>query len=108
MEQARELDDRIKKAWMGHHKFVVVDNSGKDFATKMSCVVSHVLDFVGESSRSHSGYTKRKFVIKELPNPFPLAHEEFEVDHDYLMTTNKTRVRLRRRGQKGELLVSRL
>lgn len=75
IDQAREVDEKIKKAWMGHHRFVVVDNSGKDFATKMSLVMGHVLHCLGEPLKSNQNFIKRKFIVKEIPKPFPVPHE---------------------------------
>ena len=57
---------------------------------------------VGDRLKENSH--KRKYLVSSLPDldVFP-THEDFEVEHDYLVgSIEGERTRLRKRGQRGE------
>eukprot|EP00163_Fabomonas_tropica_P032753 TRINITY_DN834_c0_g1_i9.p1 TRINITY_DN834_c0_g1~~TRINITY_DN834_c0_g1_i9.p1 ORF type:complete len:357 (-),score=67.24 TRINITY_DN834_c0_g1_i9:117-1187(-) len=87
-EEARQLDQKLRNAWVGHPKLFVFENRpGKTFEDKLQEIVGTVSRLVGlpESTRS-----TRKFVIKkpDLSN-FMVRYESFHVEKVYLLTRNR-------------------
>jgi CYTH domain-containing protein len=103
-EQARLLDRRLQEAWVGHPHLRVIDNS-TDFDGKVDRVVSAVCTVVG-LPQPRAG--ERKFLVRESPEPaaFPARSEVIEIEQTYLITTDGSESRVRRRGQGGASIYS--
>lgn len=98
-KHAREIDERIRQSWVGHPYFHVVDNrEGRDFSGKINALLKMIMKHIGETS---PGLIKRKFLVSCFPSSFPVKHEDYDVDHDYLLSSDGTQHRLRKRGQYG-------
>lgn len=101
VKEARDLDNKLSQAWVGHPYYDVIDNS-TDFDRKLVRMIAAVCDrldiHIGDRLATDS--YKRKFLIKSLPpiSSFP-EFQDFTVVHDYLVTPNqKMQARIRRRG----------
>jgi predicted ATPase len=84
-EQARELDQKTQKAWLGHPHMYVFDNS-TDFEGKLSRLIDLISTLVGLPNLSRRSC---KFLLKKKPtrNMFPddVAYHVFEVEKLYLV-----------------------
>ncbi|CAG0884078.1 unnamed protein product [Cyprideis torosa] len=105
LAHARELDDKVAEAWVGHPYFDVVDNS-TDFETKIMRMIHLVATRIGidTGDRLKASAKKRKFLVRTMPpdSAFPPATQDFQVVHDFLRSGDRrVQVRLRKRGQKG-------
>ncbi|XP_046840269.1 TRPL translocation defect protein 14-like [Xenia sp. Carnegie-2017] len=100
---ARELDTKACQAWLGHPYFDVIGNS-QDFSEKLSRAISAVCAKMGVDvkDRFEKDSKKRKFLVSTPPkySKFP-PHQDFDVQHDYLLCTGGLQVRIRKRGQEG-------
>jgi CYTH domain-containing protein len=96
-EEAREIDQKIRAAWIGHPYLSVIDNS-TSFSDKVKKVLDCVLHLVGEPT---PGIAKRKFLVSFAPEELPVDFQTYDVEHDYLISTDATQQRLRRRGKNG-------
>lgn len=102
IELARERDKMAAHAWIGHPYMDVIDNS-TDFDTKVRRMIACVCRRIGVDTgdRLASDSRKVKFLVSTMPpdSAFP-PYQDFEVVHDYLITSNpKAQSRLRKRGQ---------
>jgi CYTH domain-containing protein len=96
--QARELDRRVRDAWVGHPQFRVIDNS-TDFARKVQRVVAAVCRVVGAPQPLE---VQRKFLLSGGPVATPpVPYQEFDVEQTYLTGQDGLETRVRRRGQQG-------
>jgi CYTH domain-containing protein/predicted ATPase len=95
--QARDLDARLREAWVGHPHLRVIDNS-TDFAAKVARVVQAMCRVVGVPAPLE---IERKFLLRRAPGPLPLRAEEIEIEQTYLATADGSQARVRRRGQHG-------
>ncbi|KAL7751622.1 hypothetical protein RI367_003087 [Sorochytrium milnesiophthora] len=86
IDLARELDNLVKHAWIGHPYFSIVDNS-TGFDQKCTRVVETVLNRLGMTGK-HVGENVRKvkFLVKSFDSDaeFPVPYRDFEVEHRYL------------------------
>ncbi|KAJ0404298.1 hypothetical protein P43SY_003211 [Pythium insidiosum] len=82
IEQAREIDARTCRAWTGHPKLYIFDNS-TGFEGKMQRLVDTAAGLCGIPSTVKAS---RKFLLKQPPNTslIPVHHEDFEVEKVYL------------------------
>lgn len=86
-EQARELDKKVMRAWTGHPRMVVVDNSAKDFETKLRNVIDGVAQVVGLPSSQRAS---RKFLLRAVPAiPSSVQHVVFSVDKVYVKVNKR-------------------
>ncbi|RWS26070.1 uncharacterized protein B4U80_07936 [Leptotrombidium deliense] len=104
LDLARKLDTATAEAWVGHPYIDVIDNS-TDFETKLKRMIACVCRRIGidTGDRLALDSTKHKFLVAEIPPncEFP-SFEDFDVVHDYIVTSNrKMQSRLRKRGQNG-------
>ncbi|CAL1281897.1 unnamed protein product [Larinioides sclopetarius] len=104
LDLARERDRRAAEAWVGHPYIDVIDNS-TDFDTKLRRLIASVCRRIGidTGDRLATNSHKLKFLVSKLAldEMFP-PFQDFEVVHDYLVTSNpKVQARLRKRGQNG-------
>ena len=65
IQQAIEVDRRLRNAYLGHHKFFIIDNKDTDFRGKIDKCVDIVAKIVGKPSPN--SYNK-KFLI-HIANP---------------------------------------
>jgi CYTH domain-containing protein/predicted ATPase len=95
--QARALDARVQQAWLGHPTLRVIDNS-TEFAAKVRRVAEAACDVVG--ARPPMGVL-RKFLVRRAPaaDAFPVPHAAVDIELIYLLTTDGSETRIRRRGQ---------
>ncbi|GIY25938.1 TRPL translocation defect protein 14 [Caerostris extrusa] len=132
LDLARERDLRAAEAWVGHPYIDVIDNS-TDFDTKLRRLIASVCtrigllqDWLATISQLNNGKSslvsvcrrigidtgdrlatnshKLKFLVSKLaPDDMFPPFQDFEVVHDYLVTSNpKVQARLRKRGQNGK------
>jgi CYTH domain-containing protein/predicted ATPase len=96
--QARELDQRVRDAWVGHPHLRVIDNS-TDFARKMQRVTAAVCRVVGAPEPQE---IERKFLLRSgAGQEVPVRYEECEIEQTYLLAADEWEARVRRRGQHG-------
>ncbi|KAF8766346.1 TRPL translocation defect protein 14 like protein [Argiope bruennichi] len=107
LDLARERDHFKKMyitAWVGHPYIDVIDNS-TDFDTKLRRLIASVCRRIGidTGDRLATNSHKLKFLVSKLaPDDMFPPFQDFEVVHDYLVTSNpKIQARLRKRGQNG-------
>ena len=97
-ELARELDDKVRDAWVGHPHLRVVDNS-TDFDHKVRRVVEEVCRLLGEPEPVE---TERKFLVESAPlERMPVRCEVVEIEQTYLTSQEGEQARVRRRGMHG-------
>ncbi|GIY25940.1 TRPL translocation defect protein 14 [Caerostris extrusa] len=105
LDLARERDLRAAEAWVGHPYIDVIDNS-TDFDTKLRRLIASVCRRIGidTGDRLATNSHKLKFLVSKLaPDDMFPPFQDFEVVHDYLVTSNpKVQARLRKRGQNGK------
>ncbi|KAF1322621.1 Isoform b, partial [Globisporangium splendens] len=80
IEQAREIDARTCRAWIGHPKLYVFDNS-TGFEGKMQRLVDTAAGLCGIPTTLKAS---RKFLLASPPTSIPFHHEDFEVEKVYL------------------------
>eukprot|EP00051_Salpingoeca_urceolata_P001026 m.38075 g.38075 ORF g.38075 m.38075 type:complete len:414 (-) comp11150_c0_seq2:1727-2968(-) len=99
---AREMDARAQRAWVGHPYYDIIDNS-TGFDEKILRVVEAITTRlrVETSDRFAIGSKKRKFLVRNMPETFPVRVQDFEVQHNYIATADESQARIRKRGQDG-------
>jgi CYTH domain-containing protein/predicted ATPase len=98
VEEARAVDLRLRDAWLGHPHLRVIDNS-TTFADKVRRVVAAVCRVVGLPEPVE---VERKFLLRSVADgPWPVRSEEVEIEQTYLLTSDGSEARARRRGQQG-------
>lgn len=89
-EEARSLDCLTRKAWIGHPKLFVLDNS-TDFEGKLNKLVDIVSDLVGLPNTSKK--MTFKFLLNSVPDfstfPEEINYQLFEVEKVYLYEEKK-------------------
>lgn len=109
LELARQLDDKIMRAWFGHPYYCLIDNA-TSFPAKLDRTIKAALVSAGlEDVRSTIDAHRRKFVIQgvELPAlPEDVKYLDFEVEHRMLYPSKdgSTFNRLRKRGTDGNYI----
>lgn len=97
-EQAKAIDERIQKVWMGCPHLRVIDNR-EDFERKIQRVVAVVCDVVGIPEPLE---TERKFLVNwpegGLAPALPEDAVRVYIEQVYLATEDGTEARVRRRG----------
>ncbi|KAI6647975.1 hypothetical protein LOD99_8303 [Oopsacas minuta] len=104
-DEAIQLDNLLKKAWVGHPYVEVIDNS-TDFDGKIRRVKEAICARIGidVGDRLHIESKKRKFLIQsQIPDEEFPTFQDFDVRHDYLDSPDKnSQIRIRKRGQNGK------
>lgn len=103
LEVAREIDERLSKAWIGHPVLDCIDNCGV-FEVKIARALQCVCERVGLHLKGFDAANKkRKFLIKFLPEDMAFPDfQELNVVHNYLISnTPGTQARIRKSGQSG-------
>jgi CYTH domain-containing protein len=97
--KARELDQRVRDAWVGHPHLRVIDNS-TDFARKVQRVTAAVCRIVGAPEPQE---LERKYLLRagSTPTTWPVHYEESDIEQTYLLGQDGWETRVRRRGQHG-------
>jgi len=102
-QQAIELDKKTSQAWNSHPTHLTIDNS-TDFKGKLLRVLSSICNVVGVPAPSKN-VKRRKFLVSRAN----LARAGFEVstsdcEYTYLVSTDNSQHRLRRRALDGVYL----
>lgn len=109
LDLARHLDDLVSKAWIGHPYYDIIDNS-TGFEEKQHRAIASILKRLGlYDIRQGKDVVKRKFLVSsfDLQAQFPVAFRDFEVEHDYLMSSDPDTVtRIRKRGYDNNYVYS--
>lgn len=96
LELARELDNKILKAWTGHPLLHIVENN-VDFDIKIRSVVQHIKRLVGyEVGSSEQCHKLKVRIVGEIPYGV-----ETEIYQTYITEGDGTSIRLRKRGSRG-------
>lgn len=102
-EQARELDDKLISAWVGHPHLRVIDNE-RSFDQKMKHLITEISSLLGEPEPLE---IERKFLI-EYPDTALLEANpgcrKVEIIQTYLNSDNEDEIRVRQRGEKGSYI----
>jgi CYTH domain-containing protein/predicted ATPase len=94
--EARELDARVARAWVGHPRLRVIDNS-TNFEHKVRRAAEAACAVVGVPGPATA---LRKYLVRGVPaGAFPVDHAEVEIELTYLRPANGSEARIRRRGQ---------
>jgi hypothetical protein len=83
-EEARTLDTKLQRAWVGHPKLIIIDNS-TNFETKLQRLVDSMSRLLGLPTASKSF---RKFTLKAVPAHIPVKCEVFRVEKVYIRLTD--------------------
>jgi CYTH domain-containing protein len=99
LEQARGVDQRLRRAWVGHPRLRIIDNS-TCFEDKIRRVVAAVSAIVGVPEPARR---ERKFLVRGCPDlqEMQVPCEQVEIEQTYLATPDGSEARVRRRGQRG-------
>lgn len=102
IEEARILDSKIIKSWVGHPHFKIIDNS-TDFNTKMDRLANEVCNLIGEPMPIK---VQRKYLVS-IPNINRLYEESscncVDIMQTYLVSDDKNvEKRIRQRGINGD------
>lgn len=98
-ELACFLDGLVEEAWLGHPYHAVIDNS-TGFQEKLQRVTAVIMKHLDINYPVSSMVHKRKFLIKSMPDQFPVKTQVFQVEHDYLLASaDGCQARVRKRGQ---------
>jgi CYTH domain-containing protein/predicted ATPase len=95
--QARDLDQKLQQAWTGHPHLRIIDNS-TSFEGKLRRVFEAVCQVTGIPEPIE---IERKFLIRSMPDTLPVPSQTFDIEQTYLLTTDGSEARVRRRGQNG-------
>jgi hypothetical protein len=112
VEEAINVDRKLQKAYLGHHKFHIIDNFSRDFNQKIDLCVKVVTKSLGLPT-PNSFF--KKFLIK-IPNPLDHAtfglpensfYDTFELEETLLIpdftvsvdSESQVEVYLRKRGK---------
>lgn len=100
IEAARELDDKLVNAWVGHPHLRIIDNS-TDFQGKIDRLLKEILSFLGEPEPVE---IERKFLI-EYPDKVWLESlpncKKVGIVQTYISNEAGNEVRIRQRGYDG-------
>ncbi|PIO63988.1 hypothetical protein TELCIR_14396 [Teladorsagia circumcincta] len=105
VEAAKEMDDKTRKAWLGHPYLDIVDNTEcRKFEDKVLKLIQVVCDRTGIDSqdRLSKNSRKRKWLVRSIDECRFVKYEQFNIKHDYLLSDNTdTQIRIRSREQNG-------
>ncbi|KHJ97618.1 hypothetical protein OESDEN_02405 [Oesophagostomum dentatum] len=105
MEVAKQLDEKTRKAWLGHPYVDIIDNSDcTKFEDKVLKVIQVVCDRTGidPQDRLSKNSRKRKWLVKIVDESRFVKYEQFNIIHQYLLSDNPaSQIRIRSREQNG-------
>jgi len=99
-EAAREVDHKLREAWLGHPHLRVIDNS-TDFAGKIHRVMETVCHIIGVPTPTE---IERKFLVTTIPadKDWTVPFRDVDIEQTYLLSPNPEQaVRVRKRGSNG-------
>ena len=99
LEKARELDEKVRNAWVGHPHLRAIDNS-TDFNEKIRRVLTAICRIVEVPAPKE---IERKFLLRCCPTAveMPVYSKEFLIEQTYLLTSDGSEARVRRRSREG-------
>lgn len=97
LELAREVDNKILKAWTGHPQLHIVENN-VDFDVKIKSVLHSIQRLIGEGSGSLR--EERHKLLVRVVGEIPYGVEA-EIYQTYISEVDGTSIRLRKRGLRG-------
>ncbi len=97
IEEARELDARIMKAWTGHPQLHIVENN-VDFEVKIRQVLHAIHESLGDDAASFTD-VRRRFLVR-LTGDLPFGVET-DLYQAYIDLEDGSSVRIRKRGLRG-------
>ena len=104
-EEARDLDNRLIRAWTGHPYLKIIDNS-TGFEEKIKRLVNEIIMFLGEQERVE---IEKKYLVKKpdisLLQQMP-ACRKVDIIQTYLKLTEDETVRIRQRGENGSYIMT--
>jgi len=104
IELAKELDYKIRDAWMGHPHFRLFDNKGVTFEEKISKLTGEICNLLGEPVPYE---IERSFLI-DIPDFVKISSQtsinKVDILQFYLKSENGIERRIRQRGEKGNNL----
>jgi CYTH domain-containing protein/predicted ATPase len=98
LEQAKALDDKLIRAWTGHPHLRIIDNSGS-FDDKVNRTLAEIAAILGIPEPIE---TERKYLV-EITGELSGCVEN-EIFQTYLLSTDETELRVRKRGQNGHYI----
>lgn len=102
-EEAIKIDDKLIAAWTGHPHLRII-GSRENFDEKIDNLTKEILSFLGEPEPLE---IERKFLIK-YPDISILENNPFckkaEITQAYIMGADGKKLRIRKRGEKGNFL----
>ncbi|MDW8249900.1 MAG: AAA family ATPase, partial [Myxococcales bacterium] len=96
-EEAQAIDRRLLQAYAGHRALYIIDNS-TDFAGKIRRVFEAICQITGIPRPVP---TERKYLLRNVPSPFPVRAEVVDIEQTYLKATDGSEARVRSRSQRG-------
>lgn len=100
-DQARQVDAKIREAWVGHPHLRVIENT-KEFSDKIRLVIAAVCNVIGEPEPLED---ERRFLVKSFAFPADLKFERVFIKQSYLNSlVDKEVERIRQRGQDGTFI----
>ena len=99
LDQARDLDEKVRNAWVGHPHLRIIDNS-TDFTGKIRRVLTAICRIVEVPAPRE---IERKFLLRRCPTAeeMPVHFKEFLIEQTYLPTLDGSEARVRRRSMEG-------
>jgi hypothetical protein len=105
LELAREVDEKLQRAWTGHSHLSIIDNHSTDsFEEKINNLLTKVLRFMGART---SGAWKKKILIKNtgaIPVINNLQVVRVLIDDTFLKQSNENVAKIQKRGQSGSYI----
>ncbi|EFC50009.1 predicted protein [Naegleria gruberi] len=100
IEQARELDHRLRASYIGHSQLYIVDNAVNSFDEKLQKVYNILSHQIGIPRAKSS---RRRFLLKPMEKvDMNLRHEVIDLEQIFIPTGNEKDVtRIVKRGQNG-------
>jgi len=100
IEQARELDYKLRMSYIGHPQLYIVDNAVNSFDEKLQKVFNILSHQIGIPRAKG---TRRRFLLKPLEKvELDMRHEVIDLEQVFIPTENdKDVIRIVKRGQNG-------
>jgi len=103
IEEAKELDNKIKEAWFGHPHLRIIDNTSSGFDAKIKKLIDEICVVLGEPITTD---VKRSFLIKkpDISILEELKAVPVSIYQTYLKSEDGIERRVRQRGADGKYL----